>query len=172
MLTVGAEQRIIVMDARSWAVLFRTVAVVCGLMAAIATTGFFIADRSADRSAARGRRLSPEQLTALAGRLKGVVPKPEHPVTFGRAVGGGDLEELGQQLVSALGQAGFKVDSNVWPGSMIGSDPVGILVRQKPKHAPTGTQIVAALGSVGLAAHLAEYGEPGTLDIYIGRTPP
>jgi len=77
------------MDARSWAVLFRTVAVVCGLMAAIATTGFFIAERSSDRSAARGRRLSPEQLTALTERLKGVVPKPEQPVTFeqrGRAI--------------------------------------------------------------------------------------
>jgi len=51
------------------------------------------------------------------------------------------------------------------------TDAIGILVRQKPTDAPTGTQVSAALSSVGLVWSMAEYGDAGTVDMHVGRKP-
>jgi hypothetical protein len=152
-------------DAKTWLFTFRTIAVIFGLGAALATAVALILDKSVQR----GRRLTPSQIASLTTKLRAVA-KLEFPITLGSPDGDDEAKDVAVAIKQSLTAASFAVDG-VWRGPLIGSDPIGVLVRQKPKDAAIGVQAAAALGTVGLTSNLVEYGEPGHLDIYVGRKP-
>jgi hypothetical protein len=117
------------------------------------------------------RRLTPTQRKQISELLKGVA---HAKVVVTAVLGDGEAIRYANDLVEALGQAGWTVDG-VNQAVYAPNNPVGLLIRVKDKNnPPQGTiEIGSAIKKVGLQIAGAEVPStaPDIIEIVVGNKP-